>query len=160
MKQFSLEDRLPELEALLTGFWLTDLSNFSAFLFQEMPDLNWVGFYLNDGTKLRLGPFQGKPACTEIPFTKGVCGASFTQGQSLIVSDVHEFPGHIACDAASRSELVIPLFLEESCVGVLDIDSPRISRFSEADREGMEKAVAILMRKLSLKTFGALAPVR
>lgn len=138
-----------ELEAYLTGFWLTDLANFSAYLWASLADINWVGFYLDDGSCLRLGPFQGKVACTEIHPGRGVCGTSFAQRKSLIVDDVDQFPDHIRCDTQSRSEIVIPFFLGENCVGVLDVDSPSLARFQAADQVMLEKALRILSQKLS-----------
>lgn len=140
---------LQELEAFLSGYWLTDLANFSAFLFENMSNVNWVGFYLSDGKKLRLGPFCGKPACMEIPFEKGVCGRAFAQAETLVVEDVDHFPGHIRCDSNSKSEIVIPLFVSSKLVGVLDIDSPIPARFSKEDKELIESAVQILSRKIS-----------
>lgn len=141
------KELLLELENLLVGYWLTDLSNFSALFFDRYPEINWIGFYLTDGKKLRLGPFAGRPACTDIGFDRGVCGASFSSGKSLIVNDVHQFPGHIACDPKSRSELVIPLTYKEKLIGVLDIDSPKLSRFEKSDLDFFEQAVACLMQK-------------
>ncbi len=138
-----------ELEALLTGFWLTDLANFSSYFFENTSDINWIGFYLSDSQKLRLGPFCGKPACTEIGFTRGVCGHAYNNKTTLVVDDVDQFPGHIRCDSASKSELVIPLFVSDNLVGVLDVDSPKISRFSEDDRKMFEKAIEILSKKIS-----------
>jgi L-methionine (R)-S-oxide reductase len=129
------------LEHHLTGRWLTDLANFSAFVFHELPDLNWAGFYLDDGSKLVLGPFVGRPACTEIAYSRGVCGAAFTSGETVLVPDVHEFPGHIACDSASRSEMVVPM----SSLGVFDLDSPSLNRFSEKDRLLLEGWMQILL---------------
>jgi len=128
-----------DLKAYLTGHWLTDLANFSAFAFHGIPDLNWVGFYLDHGDRLRLGPFVGKPACTEIAYGRGVCGAAFSRKAALIVPDVHEFPGHIACDSASRSEMVLPLLAGGKLLGVLDLDSPLVGRFSDADRQLAQK---------------------
>lgn len=135
---------LHELESLMTGFWLTDLSNFSAFVFHSMTDLNWVGFYLSDGHVLRLGPFSGKPACTEIAFHRGVCGEAFSKNKMMVVDDVHQFPGHISCDPVSRSELVIPFCINESVIGVLDLDSPRLARFTIQEAEILEMALNIL----------------
>lgn len=140
---------LKELDGLLTGFWLTDLSNFAALFYDRVPDLNWIGFYLSDGERLRLGPFHGKIACTDIEFSKGVCGASFSQKKTIAVDDVHKFPGHIACDAASESELVIPLNVNGELVGVLDIDSPKKARFKSQDVELFEQAAALLTKRIS-----------
>jgi L-methionine (R)-S-oxide reductase len=142
------ETDFPELEAYLTGHWLTDLANFSAFVFAKVPNLNWAGFYLDNGQKLTLGPFVGKPACTEIRYDRGVCGAAFTQKKPLLVDDVHEFPGHIACDSASRSELVIPIIVNGSVLGVLDLDSPSLARFSSADELGLSRWLEALVKKV------------
>ncbi len=136
-----------QLSALLEGerHPLPDLSNAAALLWQAMPDINWVGFYLCAGhEELLLGPFQGKPACIRIPFAKGVCGAAARQVRTQLVKDVHLFPGHIACDSASNSELVIPLVKNGTLLGVLDIDSPSVGRFNEADQAGLEPVAALL----------------
>ena len=140
---------LQELEALLCGYWLSDISNFSAYLFEKMHDINWVGFYLDDGSKLRLASFMGKPACLEIAYTRGVCGHAFTKQVTTLVDDVHQFPGHIVCDEKSRSEMVIPFFVENKIVGVLDVDSPSVARFTKDDKILLEKAVQILSQKIS-----------
>lgn len=145
MKQKKIN--LNELEALMTGFWLTDLSNFAAFFFDEFENINWIGFYLSDDKKLRLGPFQGKPACTEIEFTRGVCGAAYSANSVKLVDDVHAFDGHISCDPRSRSELVIPLALDGEPIGVLDIDSPIVGRFTIEDSKFFSSAVDILLRE-------------
>ena len=123
---------------------LPNLSNASALLNQALKDINWVGFYLMKNKELLLGPFQGKPACIHIPVGRGVCGAAVAQSVTQVVADVHAFPGHIACDSASRSEIVIPLWNEHRIVGVLDIDSPLPSRFDEEDRLGLEAFARIL----------------
>ena len=125
-----------------------NLANVSALLWQEMPDINWVGFYKMMGGKLVLGPFQGKPACIEIPVGKGVCGTAVAEDAIQLVYDVHQFPGHIACDSASNSEIVLPIHVKGEIWGVLDIDSPYVGRFTEADREGLEKVVQVLERVL------------
>lgn len=140
---------LQELESLLSGYWLTDLANFSAFVFEKVPDVNWVGFYLSDGKKLRLGPFCGKPACLEIAFGKGVCGTAFDKAEALIVDDVDLFPGHIRCDSNSRSEMVLPLFISEKLVGVLDVDSPKLARFTGEDKMLLTEALRTLSQKIS-----------
>lgn len=129
----------------MTGRWLTDLANTAAFVFHEMPQLNWVGFYLLEEGTLFLGPFQGKPACTEIPLSKGVCGAAASARKTIVVPDVHEFPGHIVCDSASQSEIVVPLIRNGELIGVFDIDSPIKSRFGEKDREFLENIAAQLV---------------
>lgn len=146
MKAF--QETLPNLEAYLTGNWLTDFANFSAYVYHSVPTLNWVGFYLFDGEKLQLGPFVGKPACTEIRPGRGVCGTAFSRKEALIVPVVDEFPGHITCDASSRAELVIPLLVSGVCYGVLDLDSPAPHRFSDSDRAGLEVWVELLISRI------------
>lgn len=143
------DELIKELDGLLTGFWLTDLANFCAHFYAGVGDINWIGFYLTDGERLRLGPFNGKVACTEIPFDKGVCGASFSRDEVMVVDDVHTFAGHIACDSASLSELVIPLHVNGELCGVLDIDSPSRARFSSAEVELFTRALSILTGRLS-----------
>ncbi|MGF7145777.1 GAF domain-containing protein [Anaerotaenia torta] len=150
---------LEQLRALLEGetYVIPNLSNAAALLKGALKDINWVGFYLlqnqwqkTDGSEsvnsneLLLGPFQGKPACIHIPVGKGVCGTAVAQNATQLVEDVHSFPGHIACDSASRSELVIPIRFQGQVVGVLDIDSPILSRFDEEDRRGLEAYVKLL----------------
>lgn len=127
---------------------IANLANISALLFMEMPDLNWAGFYLLQQQQLVLGPFQGKPACVRIDIGKGVCGTAVASGEVQLVKDVHEFPGHIACDAASNSEIVFPLRLRGEVIGVLDIDSPSLARFDESDQQGLAKIVAVLEQRL------------
>ena len=137
-----------QLEALLTGEsdMIANAANTSALMFQMMPELNWAGFYmLKSEAELVLGPFQGKPACVRIPVGKGVCGTAVERKSSLVVEDVHAFPGHIACDAASRSELVVPLIHEGRVIGVIDLDSPVPSRFDAEDQAGIEKLAAIFI---------------
>lgn len=129
-----------QLEALIAGEsdTLANTSNFVALLFAALDDVNWLGVYLLRGDELVLGPFQGKPACVRIPMGKGVCGSAAANGKTLRVAKVHEFPGHIACDEASESEIVVPLFAAGTLVGVLDIDSPSPGRFSATDQAGIE----------------------
>jgi GAF domain-containing protein len=138
---------LKEYEALLTGRWLTDMANSSAFFYYEIKDINWVGFYLLSDGKLWLGPFQGKPACTEIQIGRGVCGTAIQQKKTQIVGNVHEFPGHITCDPASQSEVVVPLIAPSGPVGVLDVDSASLNRFSSEDAQFFETCMAILLSK-------------
>ncbi|MDN6859157.1 GAF domain-containing protein [Pseudomonas sp. CAN2814] len=126
--------------------FIANAAQFSAFLFNELPDLNWAGFYLNRNEELVLGPFQGKVACVRIPFSKGVCGAAARSRETQRVEDVHAFPGHIACDSASNSELVVPLVKEGRLIGVLDLDSPKVGRFSAEDQAGIERLVEIFLR--------------
>lgn len=126
-----------ELEGLCERFWFTNLANFSAALMANLPELNWVGFYLLKDGELRLGPFQGRPACLRIQIGKGVCGMAAETRRPILVPDVHLFPGHIVCDVRSRSELVIPLLREDRLLGVLDLDSPCPARFDEADTLGL-----------------------
>lgn len=137
-----------QLESLLVDErdFIANASQFAAFLFNELPDLNWAGFYLNKNEQLVLGPFQGKVACVRIPFDKGVCGAAARTRATQRVEDVHAFPGHIACDSASNSELVVPLVKNGVLIGVLDLDSPNVGRFSEADQAGIENLASIFLR--------------
>lgn len=137
-----------QLESLLADErdFIANASQFAAFLFNELPDLNWAGFYLNKNEQLVLGPFQGKVACVRIPFDKGVCGAAARTRATQRVEDVHAFPGHIACDSASNSELVVPLVKNGVLIGVLDLDSPSVGRFSEADQAGIENLASIFLR--------------
>jgi len=125
--------------------FIANAAQFSAFLYSQLDDLNWAGLYINRNEELVLGPFQGQVACVRIPFTKGVCGAAAATRQTQRVDDVHAFPGHIACDSASNSELVIPLVKEGRLIAVLDLDSPKLARFSEADQQGLEKLAAIFL---------------
>ena len=135
-----------QLEALLDGTLppVSNLANASALLFEALPGLNWAGFYLMREGELVLGPFQGKPACIEIQVGRGVCGTAVAEDRTQLVYDVHRFPGHIACDCASNSEIVVPIHAGDQIVGVLDIDSPSIGRFTAADRAGLEAFVDIL----------------
>ncbi|MGE7928023.1 GAF domain-containing protein [Lysinibacillus xylanilyticus] len=139
-----------QLDALLTGESdrIANLSNASALLNLFLPDINWVGFYVLQGEELVLGPFQGLPACVRIPIGRGVCGTAVKKEETIVVKDVHDFPGHIACDAASQSEIVIPLIKEGQVIGVLDIDSPIVNRFSKEDQEGLELFVNTLLLHL------------
>ena len=123
---------------------ITNAANLAALLYQNLPDINWAGFYFLEGDMLRLGPFQGKPACAEIPLGKGVCGTAVVKGEILIVPDVHAFAGHIACDAASRSEIVVPLMHNAKPWGVLDLDSPVLNRFDEEDAQFLQKTAFLL----------------
>ncbi|QPQ34678.1 MULTISPECIES: GAF domain-containing protein [unclassified Lysinibacillus] len=136
-----------QLDALLSGETdrIANLSNASALLNQFLPDINWVGFYILQEQELVLGPFQGLPACVRIPVGRGVCGSAVSKKETLVVDDVHAFPGHIACDAASQSEIVIPLIQQEKVIGVLDIDSPIKNRFSAEDQVGLEHFVKTLL---------------
>ena len=139
-----------ELEALTRDVphKIANLANASALLWQHLDGLNWAGFYLLEGEKLVLGPFQGKPACIEIPVGKGVCGTAVARNETMVIPNVHEFPGHIACDCASNAEIVIPLRKNGEIIGVLDIDSPLFDRFSTQDRIGLEGFVGILEKNL------------
>ena len=139
-----------QLKALTQGVphWIANLANASALLWQELPHLNWAGFYIMEDGRLVLGPFQGKPACIEIPVGKGVCGTAVAERKTQLVADVHQFPGHIACDCASNSEIVIPIYNNGEIWGVLDIDSPLFGRFTEEDRKGLETFVNILEQGL------------
>jgi GAF domain-containing protein len=125
---------------------IANAANMSALIYELMPDLNWAGFYFMRGPELVLGPFQGKVACVRIPVGRGVCGAAVERRASVVVPDVHAFPGHIACDSASRSELVVPLIKDGTVLGVLDLDSPTPDRFDQDDREGCEELVRIYLQ--------------
>ena len=139
-----------DLVALVDGVPhpIANLANAAALLWQELEDLNWAGFYLSEGDRLVLGPFQGKPACIEIPYGKGVCGTAAEKQEAVVVEDVHEFPGHIACDEASRSEIVVPMTRNGVVFAVLDLDSPTVGRFTQADRAGLEVFVRVLEKAL------------
>lgn len=124
------------------------LANSSALLYNQLKNLNWVGFYLNINNTLLLGPFQGKPACIEIPFTKGVCGKCARTKETIVVDDVHKFEGHIACDERSKSEICVPIIIKNELYGLLDIDSPIINRFSLEDKINLEKIINIITTEL------------
>lgn len=132
-----------QAESLVAGVphLIANLSNLSALIYDALDALNWAGFYLLEGETLVLGPFQGKPACIEIPIARGVCGAAVRENRPQLVPDVHAFAGHIACDSASRSELVIPMHRDGAVVAVLDLDSPSLARFTEADKDGLTRLV-------------------
>ena len=137
-----------QLQALLSGErdFIANAAQFSAFLYSQLDDLNWAGFYINRDEELVLGPFQGQVACVRIPFSKGVCGAAARTRETQRVEDVHAFPGHIACDSASNSELVVPLVKDGRLIGVLDLDSPKVGRFSAQDQAGIERLAEIFLR--------------
>lgn len=124
---------------------IANAANISALVYHALPDVNWVGFYLYDGTELVVGPFQGQPACVRIALDKGVCGAAATTRETQRVSDVHAFPGHIACDGATRSEVVVPLFDGETLIGVFDLDSPELDRFDAEDQAGLEVIAGVFI---------------
>jgi L-methionine (R)-S-oxide reductase len=136
-----------QLRSLLTGErdFIANAANFSSLLYHSLPDVNWVGFYLVKEGELVLGPFQGKPACIRIAIGKGVCGTAAERRQTVLVDNVHDFPGHIACDSESKSEIVVPLVEGERLLGVLDVDSPSLARFTEEDAEGLDKLVEIFV---------------
>ncbi|CAB3665619.1 MULTISPECIES: GAF domain-containing protein [Achromobacter] len=144
------KELVAQARALLEGEpdRIANAANLSALAYQALPDLNWAGFYFFDGVELVLGPFQGKPACVRIPLNRGVCGAAASQRQTQLVPDVHAFPGHIACDAASRSEIVVPLVHQGELIGVWDVDSPVPDRFDEDDRQGMQALCAVFLDSL------------
>ena len=128
---------------------VANLANVSALLWQELPDINWAGFYKMVDGALVLGPFQGKPACIRIPVGRGVCGTAVAEDRTQLVYDVHQFPGHIACDGVSNSEIVVPIHVNGAIWGVLDIDSPYVGRFTEEDKAGLERVVSVLEASLS-----------
>lgn len=129
---------------------IANAANLSALVMQSLPDLNWAGFYFFDGVELVLGPFQGKPACLRIPLNRGVCGAAARTQTTQLVPDVHAFPGHIACDAASQSEIVVPLVRYDQLLGVWDVDSPLVGRFDEDDRAGMQALCALFLQTINV----------
>lgn len=146
-KEKRLKEMNQALRALLEveGDWLANMANSSALLFQFMDDINWAGFYIWKNNQLVLGPFQGKTACVRIEEDKGVCGTAYSQRKVMLVKDVHEFPGHIACDPDSRSEIVIPVIVGGEVIAVLDIDSPTKARFDEVDLKYLKEFVNILV---------------
>ena len=139
-----------ELSALTDGvpYETANLANAAALLWERLPEINWAGFYKMEGEKLVLGPFQGKPACIVIPIGRGVCGTAAAENRTQLVYDVHEFPGHIACDCASNSEIVVPIRVGGEIWGVLDIDSPKIGRFTDEDKSGLERFASVLEKIL------------
>lgn len=142
-----------QIEALAETepFYVPLLANVSALLYEHMPDLNWAGFYLMRDGQLVLGPFQGKVACIHIQPGKGVCGTAVAEDKTQLVADVHQFPGHIACDSASNSEIVVPIHKDGKVTGVLDIDSPLFGRFLPEDREGLERIVGVIEKAVSME---------
>lgn len=143
---------IAQVQALTEGvrYEISNLANVSAAIWQELENINWAGFYLLQQGKLILGPFQGKPACIEIPVVKGVCGTAVREEKTILVEDVHMFPGHIACDSASNSEIVVPIFKNGAIYGVLDIDSPYLARFTGDDQRGLEELVRTLEKTMFL----------
>jgi GAF domain-containing protein len=141
------EHLLEQTRALLAGErdFIANCANLSSLIFHTLPEVNWAGFYFHRDSELVLGPFQGKPACVRIALGRGVCGTAAAERRTVIVPDVHAFPGHIACDSASNAEIVVPLITGERLLGVLDLDSPRSGRFDDTDRIGLEAAVAVLL---------------
>jgi len=144
-----------QLRALLEGErdFIANAANFASLLYHSLPDVNWVGFYLLKGDELVLGPFQGKPACVRIAIGKGVCGVAAEQRQTILVDNVHEFPGHIACDSASNSEIVVPLVVDGQLTGVLDLDSPSLARFSDDDASGLNELTSIFLECADLSAL-------
>ncbi len=147
MKEQQYEQLISQAKSLVSGEHdlIANMANISALLFNNLEDINWAGFYLYKEEQLVLGPFQGQPACIRIPLGKGVCGTSAETRTVQRIADVHEFDGHIACDAASNSEIVIPLVVEDQLIGVLDIDSPVFDRFSQLDENGLVEIAAVLL---------------
>lgn len=146
-KSVLYEQLAAQLSSLLAGErdLVANAANFSSLIFHSLPDLNWAGFYFAKDGELVLGPFQGKPACVRIKIGQGVCGAGAAKCETVIVPDVHEFPGHIACDSASNSEIVVPLMKGSELIGVLDLDSPVTGRFDEVDAEGLSRLTRIFV---------------
>jgi L-methionine (R)-S-oxide reductase len=149
-------DAYRELNAQLAGLFaderdgLANCANLAALLYELLPELNWAGFYFSRGSELVLGPFQGRVACVRIALTRGVCGTAARARRTIVVPDVHAFPGHIACDERSRSEIVVPLLRGDDLIGVLDLDSPREGRFDQEDADGLEKSVQLLLDQSDL----------
>jgi L-methionine (R)-S-oxide reductase len=141
-----------QLRALLEGERdaVANAANFSALLFNTLTHINWAGLYFHKGGELVLGPFQGRPACVRIPLGAGVCGTAAARRETVVVENVHEFPGHIACDSASNSEIVVPLVRSDRLVGVLDLDSPALARFDREDRAGLERLAEIFLESTDL----------
>lgn len=158
MEQYTFSDNLEEnyklmvqtVKAFISGEsnTIANLSNISAIINEYLLDINWVGFYLMENDELVLGPFQGKPACIRIPIGRGVCGTTAAQKKTIVVEDVHQFPGHIACDVASNSEIVIPIIKNNEIFGVLDIDSPKFKRFGELEQKYLEEIVTLIEASL------------
>ena len=132
---------------------ISDLSNIAALLFNSLEDVSWAGFYIYSNGKLLLGPFMGKPACTQIEVGKGVCGTAFIKKETVLVKNVHDFSGHIACDSASNSEIVVPIFVKNKVVGVLDLDSTSLNRFDEEDKAGLEGIVEVVSTSFLKEQF-------
>ena len=150
-QQFSWQRLAQQAEGLLSvsSNQLSNAANLTALLYQELPDISWVGFYFLDDKTLMLGPFQGKPACVSIEMGKGVCGTAATTGETMRVADVDAFDGHIACDVDARSEIVVPLFKGGELLGVLDVDSTRLNRFSEADESGLKVLAQVYLSSIA-----------
>ena len=144
------DDLLSDLRGLFDGEtdMIANAANAAAAMWQYLPDINWAGFYFLQGDTLVLGPFAGKPACVRIPLGQGVCGTAATRRETIVVADVHAFPGHIACDSASNAEIVVPLVRNNVVIGVLDIDSPKFDRFQPDDRTGCEAVAALFIKAL------------
>jgi L-methionine (R)-S-oxide reductase len=142
-------DLAAQLRSLIEGEpdRIANAANMAALIYHGLPDLNWAGFYFSQSGELVLGPFQGQPACVRIPWGNGVCGAAASRGATVLVPDVHEFPGHIACDPVSQSELVVPLIEDGRVTGVLDLDSPKLARFDTEDQAGCEHLVRVFLRR-------------
>ena len=140
------QELIAQVRALTDGVphWIANFANASAAIWQALEGINWAGFYVMENDILVLGPFQGKPACIEIPVGRGVCGTAVAEKKTQLVADVHQFPGHIACDSASNSEIVVPIFKDGKVWGVLDIDSPQYARFTQEDQAGLEALVKVL----------------
>ncbi|MCR5309002.1 MAG: GAF domain-containing protein [Bacilli bacterium] len=152
MSYLTIKNQVKELIES-TDNLISDLSNVSSLLFNSLKDVSWVGFYIYSNEKLLLGPFMGKPACTEIEVGKGVCGTAFVKKETVIVKNVHDFVGHIACDSASNSEIVVPIFVGNKVVGVLDLDSTSLNRFDEEDKVGLEGIVKVVSTSFSKEQF-------
>jgi L-methionine (R)-S-oxide reductase len=146
---YNYEELLEEIRHIIEGDLIADLANVSSLLYFALPDVNWVGFYLVKGNELVVGPFQGQPACVRIPFGKGVCGTAAQEKKTQLVDNVEDFPGHISCDANSKSELVVPIIRDGKVSAVLDVDSPKLKRFTKIDKDFFEKLVVQILVRLN-----------
>jgi L-methionine (R)-S-oxide reductase len=157
LKREFYDELIGQAEALLDRETdaLANAANFAALLYHSLADINWAGFYFYRGGELVVGPFQGKPACVRIAMGKGVCGTAAQRRAPILVADVNAFPGHIACDSASRSEIVIPLIEADRLLGVLDLDSPTLARFDHEDQSGLERLAAVFLQRTDLRHWPA-----
>ncbi|MCB0347537.1 MAG: GAF domain-containing protein [Bdellovibrionales bacterium] len=148
-ESYNLDELLEEVRHIIEGDLIADLANVSSLLYSALADVNWLGFYILKGKDLIVGPFQGQPACVRIPLGKGVCGTAALEKKTQLVDNVADFPGHIACDAVTKSEIVVPIIRDGQVLAVLDVDSPKLKRFSKTDKDFFEKVVSQILVKLN-----------